>query len=189
MIKDYFEESISVKKSIIEDQNLLNLISGAIDLLKGTFISGKKILIAGNGGSAADAQHMAAEIVGRYKKERRGYPAIALNANTSILTAWSNDYDFKTVFERQVGALGQPGDVFIGISTSGNSENIARAVLKSKEMGIKTICLLGNKGGNLGDMCDIPIIVPSSNTPRIQEAHIAIIHSICEEVEKDFEAN
>ncbi|MCX6702329.1 MAG: SIS domain-containing protein [Candidatus Wolfebacteria bacterium] len=118
MIKDYFEESISVKKSILDDRNLLSLIDKAIDLLKEVFASGKKAMIAGNGGSAADAQHMAGEIVGKYKKERKGYPALALNVNTSILTAWSNDYDFKTVFERQIEAFGRPGDVFIGISTS-----------------------------------------------------------------------
>jgi D-sedoheptulose 7-phosphate isomerase len=143
-------------------------------------------LIAGNGGSAADAQHFAGEIVGRFKKERKGYPAIALTTDASIITSWANDYDFNTIFSRQIEALGKEGDVFLGISTSGNSKNIIEAVKKAKEMGIFCICLLGKDGGELKNLTDLSIIIPSDNTPRIQECHIMIIHIICEELEKSF---
>jgi len=153
--------------------------------LKNCFNNGSKLLIAGNGGSAADSQHFAAEIVGRYKKERRGYPAIALTTDTSILTAWGNDYDFESVFSRQIESLGQQGDIFLGISTSGNSKNVILAVKKAKEMGMITIGLLGNNGGNLKDLVDMSIIVPSTNTARIQEVHITIIHILCEEIEHE----
>lgn len=141
---------------------------------------GKKILIAGNGGSAAEAQHFSAEIVGHYARERRGYPAIALTTDTSILTAIGNDYDFRSIFARQIEALGKKGDVFIGLSTSGNSGNIIDALKKAREQGLFTVSFLGKDGGKMRGMADIDLIVPSEETPRIQEAHLIMIHSICE---------
>lgn len=186
MVHDYLKEALDLKNGLIENQEFIGKVEEAIKVIKDCFASGNKILIAGNGGSAADAQHFAAEIVGRYKKERKGYPAIALTTDTSIITAWSNDYGFNSLFSRQIEALGKKGDVFIGISTSGNSQNIIEAVTMAKEIGLKTICLLGKDGGKLKGMADISIIVSSDNTPRIQEIHIMLIHIICEEVEKYF---
>ena len=145
---------------------------------------GNKLLIAGNGGSAADAQHIAAEVVGRFYRERRGLPAIALTTDTSILTSIGNDYGFEQIFSRQIEALGRKGDVFLGISTSGNSVNVVNAVRKAAELGITTVGLTGEEGGKLKGLVDILIAVPSSNTPRIQEVHITIGHIICELVEQ-----
>ena len=139
----------------------------------------------GNGGSAADAQHIAAELVGRFKKERKAIPALALTVDTSSLTALGNDYGFDTIFERQVEALANKHDAVIGISTSGNSENIIRAVNKANSIGAFTIGLLGNDGGKLKDAVNLPIIIPSNDTARIQEVHITIGHIICEIIEED----
>ncbi len=186
MVKHYIEESVNIKNILLNDKNFISNISQIIRMTDKCLKTGKKILIAGNGGSAADAQHFAAEIVGKYKKERRGYPVIALTANTSILTAWSNDYEFDTLFARQIEALGSPGDVFIGLSTSGNSKNILEAIKKAKQIGLKTVCFLGNDGGILKDAADMYIIVPSENTPRIQEIYIMLLHIIAEEIEKSF---
>jgi len=143
-----------------------------------------KVLLFGNGGSAADAQHIAAELTGRYKTERRGLPAIALTTDTSALTAIGNDYGYERVFDRQVEALANPGDLLIGISTSGNSENVCRALEKGRGIGCKTIGLSGRDGGKMNDLCDLNIIVPSDDTPRIQEMHIMIGHIICEAVDQ-----
>jgi len=184
--KEFIEDSISVKKALLENSEFIKNLQEMIEILNNCFKNGNKILIAGNGGSAADAEHFAGEIVCKFKKERKAYPAFALTDNPSILTAWSNDYDFKSVFSRQVEAFAKPGDIFIGISTSGNSENIISGVNMAKEMGLKTICLLGRDGGKLKNIVDLSLIVPSENTPRIQEAHIMIIHIVCEEVEKNF---
>lgn len=162
------------------EENLINSINIITNALK----NGNKILICGNGGSAADSQHFAAEIVGRYKLERKGYPAIALSTDTSILTAIGNDYGFEKIFERQIEALGNNGDILIGISTSGNSENVINAVKIAKNMGIYTIGLLGKEGGKLNNLVDLSLLVPSNNTPRVQECHLTIYHVICEEVEK-----
>lgn len=183
-MKGYIKESIEVKNKILECPEMLDKLSFVVSKVKECFRKGNKVLVAGNGGSAADAQHFVTEFVGRYKKERKGLPAIALTTDTSILTAWSNDYSFDTVFSRQIEALGKPGDIFFGISTSGNSKNIIEGVKKAKELDINTICLLGKDGGTLKNLADISIIVPSDNTPRVQEAHIMLIHIICEEVEK-----
>ena len=139
----------------------------------------------GNGGSAADAQHLAAELVGRFLIERRALPAIALTTDTSILTAVGNDYGFDDVFKRQVEALACPSDVLIGISTSGNSTNIKRALEAGKEIGARAIGLLGHNGGEIGKMTDFSLTVPSSDTPRIQEAHLLIIHILCDLIEKE----
>ncbi|QGP92679.1 Phosphoheptose isomerase [Neomoorella glycerini] len=146
--------------------------------------AGGKLLLFGNGGSAADAQHLAAEMVGRFKKERDALPALALTTNTSILTAIGNDYEFESIFERQIAALCRIGDVAIGISTSGNSSNVLRGLKKAKEVGATAVGLLGSGGGKILPLCDIAIVVPSSNTPRIQEAHIFIGHILCELIEE-----
>ncbi|ACV24354.1 D-sedoheptulose 7-phosphate isomerase [Methanocaldococcus fervens] len=181
-MKKYFEESANVKLKFIEENE--EKLKKAIDVIYNALKEGNKILICGNGGSASDSQHFAAEIVGRFKLERKGMPAIALTTDTSILTAISNDYGFDRIFERQVEALGKEGDILVGISTSGNSENVIKAVDKAKEMGIYTIGLLGKSGGKLKDIVDLALIVPSNDTARIQECHLTIYHVICEEVEK-----
>jgi D-sedoheptulose 7-phosphate isomerase len=183
-IKDAIEESLRTKEALLADDKLIGVVSSIIKEIERCYARGNKILVAGNGGSAADAQHFAAEFVCRYKKERRGYPAIALTTDSSVLTAWGNDYDFDTVFARQVEALGNKNDIFFGISTSGNSKNIIKAFAKAKEQGLITVSLLGKDGGALKGVADLEIIVPSDDVPRIQESHIMIIHIICEEVEK-----
>ena len=141
---------------------------------------GNKILLCGNGGSAADAQHIAAELTGRYKNERRGLAAISLTTDTSALTAIGNDYGYKRVFDRQVEALANKGDLLIGISTSGNSENIISALSLAKEMGCRTLGFSGRDGGKMNEICDINLVVPSNDTPRIQEMHILFGHTLCQ---------
>lgn len=161
-----------------------------IGLILGSTLSiGKRVFLCGNGGSAADAQHIAAELVGRFKKERRGLPAIALTTDTSILTAVGNDYGYEQVFARQVEALASAGDVLIGISTSGNSSNVVEAVKAAKRLGIKTIGLTGARGGVLKTLCDEVLVVPSDVTARIQEAHILIGHIWCELIDELLNAN
>ena len=154
----------------------------AVEVLK----RGNKILLCGNGGSAADAQHIAAELTGRYKTERRGLPAIALTTDTSALTAISNDYGYAKVFDRQVEALANKGDLLIGISTSGNSSNIVSALKCAKEMGCHTIGFSGRDGGAMNEVCDINLVVPSDDTPRIQEIHILLGHTLCQIVDDRF---
>lgn len=149
-----------------------------------TFKIGNKLLIMGNGGSAADAQHFAGEIVGRFKLERPGLPAIALSTDTSIITAIGNDYGFEKIFSRQVEALAAPGDAVIGISTSGNSANISKALETARSAGCSTIGLLGKDGGSIKDICDLALIIPSNDTPRIQEGHITVIHILCDLIEQ-----
>lgn len=144
---------------------------------------GGKLILAGNGGSAADAQHMASELVGRYLKDRPPIAAVALTTDTSAITAISNDYGYEKVFSRQLAAIGGPGDIFLAISTSGRSANLVEALRTAGEMGLKRVCLLGGDGGEMKDHADIALVVPSSETPRIQEAHIAIAHLVCEAVE------
>jgi len=181
MIKEIIQESIDVKEKVKE----LDLeIEKAAGLMINAYRNNKKVLIAGNGGSAADAQHAAGELVGRFKKERKALPCIALTTDSSIITAWSNDYSFDTIFSRQIEALGNKGDVFIAISTSGNSKNIIEAIDQAKKHGLKVITLLGKDGGLMKGKGDVNIIVPSNNTPRVQESHIMILHIICELVEK-----
>jgi D-sedoheptulose 7-phosphate isomerase len=153
-------------------------------MLADAFRNGKKLLVMGNGGSAADAQHLAGEIVGRFKLERRGLPAIALSTDTSILTAVGNDYGFDAVFRRQVEALAQQGDVVVGISTSGSSPNVLSALRLAGEMGCGTVGLLGKDGGSIRTLVDLDLTVPGNDTPRIQEGHITIIHILCELVEQ-----
>src|SRR5262245_32709849 len=157
----------------------------AAEMIAESLRSGGKILFCGNGGSAADAQHLAAEFVGRFVVERLGLPAIALTTDSSILTAVANDYGFERVFTRQIEALGRPGDVAIGISTSGNSPNVIEAVNKDKKQNLKTLGLVGKDGGALARCVDIAITVSSTNTARVQECHIAIGHILCELVENE----
>jgi D-sedoheptulose 7-phosphate isomerase len=146
--------------------------------------TGNKLLIIGNGGSAADAQHIAAEIIGRYKQDRPGYAAIALTTDTSALTAITNDYGFEQVFARQVEGLGQPGDVLLALSTSGRSPNILAALCKARERGLVTVGFTGTKGEAMGASCDHLLIAPSDDTPVVQQIHLAIAHGICEEIEQ-----
>ena len=167
------------------ERELAPLIAEMGSLLTDTFRSGGKLMVMGNGGSAADSQHFAAEIVSRFRLERPGLPAIALSTDTSILTAIGNDYGFDFVFRRQVEALALPGDIVVGISTSGNSTNVKMALELAREKGCRTIALLGRDGGSIKGVCDLALIVPSDDTPRIQEGHIAIIHIVCDLVEKD----
>jgi D-sedoheptulose 7-phosphate isomerase len=167
---------------ILEKEWLISEICMAVDMIINCIRNGNKVLIAGNGGSAADAQHIAAELVGRFKLERDGYPAIALTTNTSILTAIANDYGYENVFSRQIEALGKQGDIFIGISTSGNSKNIILACEEARKKDMKIIGMFG-LNGKLTEYCDCGISIPSDKTPLIQEAHEMIYHIICEEVE------
>lgn len=166
------------------EQELTPLIAEMVELMVDTFQRGGKVLVMGNGGSAADAQHFVAEIVGRFKMERRGLPALALSTDTSILTAIGNDYGFDRVFSRQVEALAATGDLVIGISTSGNSPNVLLALQLARETGCRTVGLLGKDGGSIKDVCDLALIVPTNDTPRVQEAHITIIHIVCDLLEK-----
>lgn len=159
-------------------QNISNIL---IQCLK----NGNKILIAGNGGSASDAQHFAGEIVGRFLLERKGLACICLNTDTSVMTCIANDYSYDDIFARQIEGIANKGDVFIGISTSGNSKNIINAVEKSKQVGVKTIGFLGKDGGKLKDLVDENLIIPYKSTARVQEHHIMSIHLICEIVEKE----
>ena len=183
-IIELIKESIDVKNKVLES-NISDIEKLAKAMLE-TIKSGHKILLFGNGGSATDSMHIAAELVGRFKKERRALPAIALTANTSILTSLGNDYDFECIFARQVEAFGNKGDMAIGISTSGSSKNVVAGILKASKMSLKTAALTGNKIGELCKIADICIKVPSSNTPRIQEAHITIGHIVCELIEDAF---
>lgn len=166
------------------EEQLTVAIIGCVALLVDALRTGNKILTMGNGGSAADAQHFAAEMIGRFMMERKALPSIALTTDTSILTAVGNDYGFEEVFTRQVEALTNPGDVIIGISTSGNSKNVKRALESGKRLGAKTVGLLGRDGGEIGPIVDLELTVPSSETPRVQESHLIIIHILCDLVEK-----
>jgi D-sedoheptulose 7-phosphate isomerase len=181
-IKALFEESISVKRAFLKGHaKLIEEVARAIAF---TLNEGNKVMIFGNGGSACDASHLAAEFVNRFKKERPGLPAIALNTDMAIITAISNDYDFSEVFARQLKTLGQKGDIAIAISTSGASKNVLKAVTAAKKKGIKTIALTGSKGQKLASMCDFAFVVPSEDTPRIQETHITLAHALCHMVEE-----
>ncbi len=167
-------------------ETLVPHIQQGTDILSQTLRAGAKVLIAGNGGSAADAQHIAAELTGRYVKERKALPAIALTVDTSALTAISNDYGFEQVFSRQIAALASPGDLFIGISTSGNSKNIINALLTAREYGCKTLGLSGRDGGEMNTLCDLNIVVPDDTTARIQEMHILIGHIFCKAIDSEY---
>ena len=176
-LQDIFQSHLDVTNETIS--KLSNPIHLGCEIIQQVLASGKKIILFGNGGSAADAQHIAAEFTGRFLKERKGLPAIALTTDTSALTAIGNDYGFENIFSRQVEALAVPGDIILGISTSGNSINVLKGLIKAKSMGCKTIGLTGNCGGKMNDICDINIVVPSNVTARIQEMHILIGHIFC----------
>lgn len=180
-IKQRINEHIETCEKLTDSEGA---IAKAAEIIASAYKKGGKLLICGNGGSAADAQHFAAELVGRFMKERKALPAIAITTNSSNLTAIGNDYSFERIFERQVEALGKNVDVLFAITTSGNSKNVILAVKKAKEIGMKTIALLGKDGGKLKSSTDCEIIVPSNDTQRVQEAHIIIIHLICELIEE-----
>ncbi|MDR0825104.1 MAG: D-sedoheptulose 7-phosphate isomerase [Prevotella sp.] len=178
-------KSISVKEAILANPLILKNIGDAATMVTTAYKNGAKTLLAGNGGSAADAQHIAGEFVSRFYFDRPGLPSIALSTDTSILTAIGNDYGFDHLFERQVQAQGNEGDVFIGLTTSGNSENIIKALHTCKTKKIQSIVLTGETGGKATSLCDVCIRVPSKETPRVQESHILIAHIICCIVEEE----
>ena len=182
-VRDYLRQSAQVKLNVAD--GCVKAILTAADMIAGTFASGGKMLMCGNGGSAADCQHLATEFVSRLSKEleRPGLPAIALTTDTSFLTAFSNDYEFDGVFARQVEALGKAGDLLLGISTSGNSANVLRALKAATESGMRTVALTG-QGGRAAAMADVAITVPSDNTQYVQESHLAIEHILCDLVER-----
>ncbi len=183
-IKETLQESIHTKQRLLEDADLIAEIGRAAELMISAFRQKGKVLFCGNGGSAADAQHLAAELSGRFRKDRPPLFAEALHVNTSFLTAVANDYGYDEVFARATAAMGRPGDVLIGISTSGHSPNVLRAIEKARAQGMHTIGLTGRDGGKMASLCDCTIVVPHHDTPRIQEAHITIGHIWCEWVER-----
>lgn len=172
--------SIEIKNLLLNDDNIITLITEIGGRCAKTIMQGNRIILAGNGGSAADAQHIAAEFVSRFELERPGMPALSLATDTSMLTAIGNDYGYEYVFSRQLQANGTSGDVFIGISTSGNSKNVILALEEARNCGMVTVGLTGQSGGNMSPLCDYCLQVPSEKTARIQEAHITIGHIICE---------
>jgi D-sedoheptulose 7-phosphate isomerase len=180
VIEELYEHRNLIQKVI---ENLSGDIEAACGMMVSVLKDGKKVLIAGNGGSAADAQHIAAELSGRFVKERKALPGIALTVDTSALTAIANDYGYHHVFSRQVEALAQPGDLFIGISTSGNSQGILNAFNTAHSVGCKTLGLSGRDGGKMNGKCDLNLVVPSDITARIQEMHILIGHIMCKAVD------
>ena len=182
-IQDHINNTISTKQAILADAGLMNRIVEAADMCVHALKNGNKIIFAGNGGSAADSQHLAAEFVSRFNFDRPGLASIALTTDTSMLTAIGNDYGFVKLFARQMQANGQKGDVFFGISTSGNSANILAAIEEADKIGVKTVALCGN-AGKLPEVCDLTLNVPSTSTPYIQESHISIGHIICGIVEE-----
>ncbi len=184
LIQSHIQQSIECKQAILNSEDLCAAINEAAQLCKNALAQGKKILIAGNGGSAADAQHIAAELVGRFEKSRPGLAAIALTTDTSALTAIANDFGYDQVFARQLEGLGQEGDIFIGITTSGNSANIIEALPAAKNKGVKVIGLTGQKGGKIEASAEICLCAPSNRTAIVQESHIMIGHMLCALIEE-----
>lgn len=184
IIAERFTDHLDVFGKTMEQMDVIQLMA---ERCKEALKSGNKVLFCGNGGSAADAQHLAAELIGRFQKKRRSLASVALTTDTSILTAVANDYGYDEVFARQVEGLGRSGDVLIGISTSGNSANVVKAALKARDTGMHTIAFTGEGGGKLKDICDITFAVPSKVTARIQEMHIMVGHIICELVEEEYD--
>ncbi len=183
LIKQRISDSIAVKQSLLENEGLINTVVSLANEIVTCISNGGKLVICGNGGSASDALHFAGEIVGRFVKERKAWPAVVLNADVATMTAIANDYGYDDVFSRQVEGHVKQGDVFIGISTSGNSENVYRAMQKAKDIGASTACLVGKDGCKIGRNADFPVIVPCNVTARVQECHINIIHILCEMAE------
>lgn len=188
-IVNQIEEAIQVQQRMLNDNELLEKITISANKCIDSLKSGKKILLAGNGGSAADSQHIAGELVSRFAFDRPGLPAIALTTDTSILTAIGNDYGYECLFSRQIQALGNDGDIFIAYSTSGKSPNILKAIKEAKDRGIYTIGLTGNRKAEMNDMCEIILEVPSSDTPKIQEGHLIIGHILCGIIENKIFGN
>jgi len=185
-IKHCISESVSVKSEVLKDERLLMLIEELVDVIVTVFRNGNHIYFCGNGGSAADAQHLAAEFSGRFYINREALPAEALHCNTSYLTAVANDYSYDVIYSRLIRGIGKKGDILIGLSTSGNSANIVQACETAREKGMITIGFTGAGGGALKERSDYLVNVPSSNTPRIQEAHMLIGHIICQLVEEEY---
>lgn len=187
IIQKTFQASIDVKTLLLTDITTLEILLEVARVASSTLKTGHKIMLCGNGGSAADSQHIAAEFIGRFERERSSLAAIALTTDTSALTAISNDYGYDQVFSRQVDGLGQPGDLLIGISTSGNSENVIKAIKAAKAKDILTVALVGDKpNGAMQGFADYTLAAPSSNTARIQECHILMMHTMCQLVESEF---
>lgn len=184
-ISERINASIAVKQQILTDGTLLPIIESVVQVITSAFQQGNAVYFCGNGGSAADAQHLAAEFSGRFYKDRKALPSEALHCNTSYLTAVANDYSYDVIYARLIEGIAKKGDVLIGLSTSGNSANILRAFEKAAELGIITIGMTGASGGKMKGQCDYLINVPSSDTPRIQESHILIGHILCELTEKN----
>ncbi len=182
-ITDQIADSIAVKQALLHDTRILNQLEQAGDQMIAGYRAGHKVLIAGNGGSAADAQHIAAELVSRFYIDRPGLAAIALTTDTSTLTAISNDYTYDRIFARQIEALARPGDIFIAISTSGNSANMLQALHQARSQNLYCLGLTGKTGGRMHGLCDLCLCVPSQDTPRIQESHILLGHILCATVE------
>ena len=180
VIQSHIKKHVEIAQGLAQD---MPDIEGVAKLFIEALRNGNKLLVAGNGGSAADAHHFAAELVGRFKKERRAFPALALDTNLSAVTAISNDYAFDQVFARQIEALARPGDVFFGISTSGNSQNILEAAKTARNSGCRVVGLTGKTGGKMAELCDFLINIPSEETPRIQEMHTLVIHVLSDLIE------
>ena len=185
-IKRSMISSIETKLKLVSNRSFIGELERIANYIIACLRGGRKVLIAGNGGSAADAQHFAAELAGKFIHERRGLPTIALTTNSSIITAIGNDFGYEYIFSRQIEGLGHHGDIFIGISTSGNSLNLVHAMDSAKKMGLVTVGLLGRDGGDLTNLCDLKLIVPSNSTQHIQEAHIMIIHELCAIIDDAF---
>lgn len=185
IIKENIKESIRLKETLLNDEDFIKLVVESTDRIIETYRNNGKVLFCGNGGSAADAQHLAAEFSGRYYFDRPPLNSEALHVNTSYLTAVANDYSYDEIYSRIIKAVGKKGDVLVGLSTSGNSRNVINALIEAKKLGCTTIGFTGAGGGEMKQYCDILIEIPSKNTPRIQECHMIIGHSICELVEKE----
>lgn len=184
-IKELIQSSIEVKQSLLQDESLVKQIDIVVEVVTNAFKNGNAVYFAGNGGSAADAQHLAAEFSGRFYKDRKALPSDALHCNSSYLTAVANDYSYEVIYSRLLEGLGKKGDILIGISTSGNSGNIVKAFEMASSMGIVTVGFTGDTGGRMKEKADYLINVPSTTTPRIQESHILVGHIICELVEEN----
>jgi D-sedoheptulose 7-phosphate isomerase len=185
-IKTILLEAVNIKTALVNNEALQFHISNCVDMITAAFKNGNKVLLCGNGGSAADAQHLAAEFSGRFYTDREALPAEALHCNTSYITAVGNDYSFDVIYSRLIKGIGKKGDVLIGLSTSGNSKNIIEAFKTAKEKGINCIAFTGEKGGELKNHTDILLNMPSNDTPRIQECHILVGHIICQLVEENY---
>jgi D-sedoheptulose 7-phosphate isomerase len=180
---------VAANMTVVADGDYPQAVSAAVELICDAFTSQRKLLVFGNGGSSADAQHFTAELVGRFVAARRALPAIALTTNQAILTAWSNDYSFDDVFARQIDAIGSPGDIAFGISTSGTSLNVVNALERARARGLRTIGLSAGRGGRMASHCDVLLAVPLTSTARIQEVHLVTYHAICAAVDERIAAS